>query len=134
MKTASLIAAVLLLLCWLVQYIYSRRYKREFDVLSTLYPTGPLCPCSRRDCRWPWLFRYFHQSQWFRWILCGKKIKVKKTNIFPPRPMNLFVFHHPNACRLDEKQRHAFGAGRRALHHGIDLYDNSENIVIQATQ
>ncbi|RJK62960.1 hypothetical protein CMV60_21565 [Serratia marcescens] len=86
MKTASLIAAALLLLCWLVQYIYSRRYKREFDVFYRRYTQqGHFVPAHVAIADGLGSLGTSIKVQWFRWILCGKKIKVKKNQYLPAK-------------------------------------------------
>ncbi|WP_312426226.1 hypothetical protein [Serratia sp. (in: enterobacteria)] len=86
MKTASLIAAVLLLLCWLAQYIYSRRYKREFDVFYQRYTQqGHFVPAHLAIADGLGSLGTSIKVQWFRWTLCGKKIKVKENQYLPAK-------------------------------------------------
>lgn len=86
MKTASLIAAALLLLCWLVQYIYSRRYKREFDVFYQRYTQqGHFVPAHVAITAGLGSLGTYIKAQWFRGILYGKKIKVKKNQYLPAK-------------------------------------------------
>lgn len=86
MKTASLIAAALLLVCWLAQYIYSRRYKREFDVFYRRYTQqGHFVPAHVEIADGIGSLGTSIKVQWFRWTLCGKKIKVKKNQYLPAK-------------------------------------------------
>lgn len=78
MKTASLIAAVLLLVCWLAQYIYSRRYKREFDVFYQRYTQqGHFFPAHVAIADGLGMPGTSLKAQWFLWILKRKKIKIR---------------------------------------------------------
>lgn len=86
MKTASLTAAVLLLLCWLAQYIYSRRYKHEFDVFYRRYTQqGHFVPAHVEIADGIGSLGTSIKVQWFRGILFGKKIKVKKNQYLPAK-------------------------------------------------
>ncbi|EMF05869.1 hypothetical protein [Serratia marcescens] len=86
MKTASLIAAALLLVCWLAQYIYSRRYKREFDVFYRRYTQQcHFVPAHVAIADGLGSLGTSIKVQWFRGILCGKKIKVNKNQYLPAK-------------------------------------------------
>jgi hypothetical protein len=84
MKTASLIAAALLLLCWLIQYFYSRRYKSEFDRFYQRYiQQGHFVPPHVVIADSFGSLDVSIKAQWLRWILSGKRIKVKKHEHLP---------------------------------------------------
>lgn len=91
MKTASLIAAALLLVCWLAQYIYSRRYKREFDVFYRRYTQqGHFVPAHVEIADGIGSLGTSIKVQWFRGILFGKKIKVKRNQYLPAKTYEFF--------------------------------------------
>lgn len=84
MKTASLIAAALPLLCWLIQYFYSRRYKSEFGRFYQHYiQQGYFVPPHVVIADTFGSLGVSIKAQWFRWILNGKSIKLKKHEHLP---------------------------------------------------